>query len=175
MKNAVFILTTLLFALTTCNTFSFAVESATAGENVVVAVKDYEPVVSPLPLGTLTTWKISERYDFSYVLRFMETYNPDEQVVFTVEGKSDKLIVEKSNGFDMSASLFDPSRNKFKRLDVKFNEGRRFWEVNLKVPHDGDKEYKILLNLYCKKMDSPCSEAYGFGTQVDKILKLKVR
>lgn len=174
MTDKIVAISALLFTLFTCIP-CFAVELTAIIENPESLVKDYEPVVSPRPLGDLTTWKTSERYDFSYVLRFMEIYNPDEQVVFTVEGKSDKFFVDKSSGFDVSAALFDPSRNKFKRLDVKFNEDRRFWEVNLKVPHDGDKEYKILLNLYCKKMDSPCSEAYGFGTQVDKILKLKVR
>lgn len=174
MRNLFIAISALWLISANSVTSSIAAEASSTDDNATI-VKDYEPVVSHFPLGTLSTWKTSERYDFSYILGLLETYNPDEQVVFSVEGKSDKLFVDKTNGFEVAASMIDPSENKVKRLDIKYNEDRRFWQVKFNVPHVSNKEYRILLNLYCKKMDSPCSEAYGFGTQVDKVLKLKVR
>lgn len=136
---------------------------------------DYNPIVTHMEVREYKGWKNSERYDFSYIDGFQEIYNPGEQIIFSVEGKSDKLYVEKSSGFDVTATIFDLSRNIGKRAEVKYDPSRRTWKVKLIAPKESGKEYKIVLNLFCKKNDSQCATTYGFGTQIDKSLPLQVR
>jgi hypothetical protein len=138
---------------------------------------DYHPIVTPFnaPGYEYKGWISSERFGFSYVDGYQEIYSPEEPMVFTVEGKSDKLYVDEANGFSVTASTFNFITNQGTRADVAFDSSKRTWQVTMPAPKDNGGKYIFLLNLYCKKKNSTCAEAYGFGTQVDKTLPLKVR
>lgn len=135
---------------------------------------DYKPIITFMNVGVYKGWKSSDRFDFSYVDGVQEIYNPEEQILISVEGKSDKLFVEQGNGFDVAATIIDLSRKVGKCADVKYDSNRRVWQIKATAPKDRDREYKILLNLFCKKHQSSCAETYGLGAQVDKIFTFKI-
>jgi hypothetical protein len=136
---------------------------------------DYSPVVTHAFVREHKGWKTIDRYEYAYVDGYQETYNPEEAIAFSVEGKSDKLTVNETNGFSIFATMFNLTDRIGKRVKVKYDSHRNIWNMKLTAPKDSDKEYKIVINLFCKKYDSPCTETYGFGTQIDKTLPLKVR
>lgn len=175
MKTMIMTLTVLLSVVLVIANAATASDSPPATPAFSGGDQDYQPVVTHMTVGNLNTWKTSEHYDFLYVDGFLGIYNPGEQVEFSVEGKSDKLTVEKTNGFDVAATIIDLSENMGTRLDVRYNNDRRTWQFKFAAPNDSGKEYKIVLNLFCRKPDSQCATSYGFGTQVDKVLTLQVR
>lgn len=138
-------------------------------------LSNYTPVITHSVVLDHKGWKTLDRYEYSYIDGYQETYNPEEAIAFYVEGKSDKLYVDEANGFSVFATMFNLSDKIGKRVKVKYDSHRHSWNVKLTAPKDSDKDYKIVLNLFCKKKDSPCAETYGFDTQVDKTLVLKVR
>mgnify|MGYP001570299123 CR=1 FL=1 len=142
---------------------------------VASANTDYNPVVTHMNVREHKGWKATERYAFSYIIVFHEIYNPEEPIEFTVEGKSDALYVDEANGFSVFATMFDLSRSVGSRATVEYDAGRRIWNIKLTAPKDSGKDYKIVLNLFCRKNNTPCADTYGYGTQIDKTLSLRVR
>lgn len=155
--------------------YTSAIADSTTPEAPAADVdKFYTPLVNLRNTCKDKGWKTSDRYDFAKIDGFQETYNAEEQITFYLEGKSGKLDVEEANGFSVFVATYDLSRNVWKSADIEYDHDRRAWQVKLTAPKDITKGYKIVLNLFCKKNDSPCATTYGFGTQVDKILTLQI-
>jgi hypothetical protein len=166
----------LLLVIATFHPPANADSAAPAGPSINVRNnEDYHPVVTPFYVREYKGWKNSERFEFSYVDGFQEIYNPEEPITFSFEGKSDKLYVDDANGFSATAWLFNLLTNQGTRADVIFDSSKRTWQVKIDAPKDNTGKYMVLVNLFCQKRDFPCAEAYGFGTQIDKTLPLKVR
>lgn len=142
---------------------------------VISASPDFNPIVTHMDVREYKGWKTLERYNFSYIDGFYDIYNPEESIYISVQGKSDKLEVDEANGFSVFATMMDLSKNTGKRAKVKYDANKHTWKIILTAPKDNTGEYKIVVNLFCKKNDSPCAETYGFGTQIDKTLPLQVR
>lgn len=128
-------------------------------------------IIDHRPLG----WKSSERFEISNIDGFQEAYNSEEPIVLYVEGKSDKMSVEKENGFYVAATLKNLSENFGDIITVEYDTGRRAWLVKFIAPKDNTKQYKISVHLLCGGNDSPCATVYGEGSKIDKILPIKVR
>ena len=155
---------------------SAAAGTTTAGEASTVAVADYIPVISLIPsLVHNNGWKTTERYDFSDIAGLQDSYSVNEQIVFSFAGSSSSLAVEKTNGFNVVVTLFDPSRNLGRRAFASYDLEKKHWLAKLAVPEDATTEYKLVLNLFCEKSASPCADIFGFGTQIDKIIPVIVR
>lgn len=165
-----------LLLVTTVFTPAIAESTPTGSPSAgIEAVPDYKPVVSYIAVKEYPGWKNSERFEFSYIDGFLEVYNPEEPIVFTVEGKSDKMYVDETNGFSAFATMFDVTKRVGARAKMEYDSGRHAWTFKINAPKDYNGEYIFVVNLYCKKNNSPCAEVYGYGTQLDKILPFKVR
>ncbi len=170
-------LSTTFFALL----FVAAIYSSANAASTVPMV-DATAQVPPPPLAVPATidnrpqgWNSSERFEISDVYGLQEAYNAEEPIVFYVEGKSDKLNVEKENGFYVAASLDIPSENTTIIGNVAYDSVRHAWQVNLTAPKDNTKQYEISVHLLCGVNDSPCATSYGAGAKIDKILPLQIR
>lgn len=118
-------------------------------------------------------WKTSDRYEISRVEGLNSTYVPGEKIAFEVAGWSSILEVNYENGFNVMATLFELPTNSVNRAKTTYNPSTRVWESKFSVPLDNTKEYKILINLYCEKRNSPCTNTFGERTQVDKIFPIQ--
>lgn len=167
--------TTLLLLITTF-TSAFADNQA----STLPATNASDTYFSPNPVLALfnyhndAAWLSSDRYEFTKIDGLQETYKTGEPIVFYVEGQSEKLDVNIANGFYVLAAHFDKARRYGLYGTVTYDHDKRAWEVRITAPKDATKEYKLVLNLYCRKKDSPCATTYGFGTQVDRVYPLKV-
>lgn len=137
--------------------------------------KEYIPRVTLKNTRENKSWKNYERYEISKIDEFQGVYNPGDQVVFFVEGRSSRLDVDEANGFKVFATMIEILGNVVSRVEIQYDNERHAWQANLTAPKDKNKEYKIVINLFCKTKDSPCATSYGDGTQVDKILSLQVQ
>jgi hypothetical protein len=120
-------------------------------------------------------WKTFERFEISKVEGNQDVYNPQDVITFYLEGKSDKMDVDKQNGFFVSAILYDVPRTGIQNATVKYDTARRAWRVQLKAPADKTKTYEIQLHLYCGKEGSACTDIYGLSAQKERILTFSVR
>lgn len=119
-------------------------------------------------------WKDSERFDISRIDGLYDEYNPGEPIVFFVEGKSDKLIVEKENGFYVSALLGNHSDHKVFGAKVDYDPDKHAWKVEFTAPESA-KQYDISLYLLCRPDESPCAAVFGVDTWVNIIRQVTVR
>jgi len=118
-------------------------------------------------------WKTSDRYEISRVEGLNSTYVPGEKIAFEVTGWSSTLEVNDINGFNVMATLFELPVNRVNRAKTTYNPLTRVWQSKFSVPLDSTKEYKILINLFCEKKNSPCTNTFGERTQVDKIFPIQ--
>lgn len=135
---------------------------------------DYSPVVTIFDLSSRIRWKTYERYEISNIYGLENVYKANEPIIFYVQGNSGKLDVDETNGFSVVATMMEMSRNLVNPGRVTYDSERRAWEVEFMAPKDITitKEYKIIVNLFCKTETSPCAITYGFKTQVDHIIPL---
>lgn len=136
---------------------------------------EFNPVVSLMDVHRGTAWKTYDRYEFSTFDGLKDVYQAGEPIVFYVEGKSGLLDVNEGNGFSVIATLIEVSRNHGNRAEVRYDQDIHAWQIRLTAPKDITKEYKLVVNLFCKTNESPCSTTYGFETQVDKIIPIQFR
>ena len=136
---------------------------------------DYRPTVVLRNSVEYSGWKTAERYEILINEGLQNAYYAGEQIIFFVSGKSYSLAVDKLKGFNVIATFFDVSRNVGKRAVVEYDTGKNAWMIKLIAPADITKEYKLVVNLFCEKDNSPCSDMFGFGTQIDKIIPIQIR
>lgn len=142
---------------------------------LLIVITSYSSAIAATTARQYPGWKTSERFEISKVEGHQEIYNKHGPIVFYVEGKSDKMDVEKVNGFLVSAVLYDVPRTGIQNAVVRYDHTRRAWQVKLKAPKDGTKTYEIQVHLYCGKGGSACADMYGLSAQVEKILPLSIR
>lgn len=140
-----------------------------------VSAFDYDPVVTLNENYKFKDrdWKTSDRYEISRVEGLNATYVLGEQIDFEVSGWSSTLEVNDINGFNVMATLFELPVNRVNRAKTTYNPVTRVWQSKFSVPLDSTKEYKILINLFCEKKNSPCTNTFGERTQVDKIFPIQ--
>lgn len=130
-----------------------------------------EPGVSP-KLG----WKGSERYEINNFNGYQETYDMAEPIVFSVGGKSDRIDVDPATGFIVTATIYEtPQRTVKSHVTGDYDPGREAWQVTIPAPSDNSETYALSVVLTCSIAGSQCTELYGVGSQVDKLLPLKLR
>lgn len=121
-------------------------------------------------------WKTSDHFELSYIEGYQEIYNPEEQIAFYVEGKSDKMNVDPENGFIAGAVIYESSKKIMdKQTFGKYDYDRRAWLVVIDAPKDNTNRYEMFIALTCSKNDSECANIYGSGTQQDRVLPLQLR
>lgn len=120
-------------------------------------------------------WITNERFEVPVIDGLQEAYNAGDPIEFYVEGKSNKMDVDKSNGFYIAASLDCPADHHGIIAAVKYDPDRRGWKVKLNAPNDSSKQYEISVHLLCGGNATPCASVYGEGSRMDKVLPLKVR
>ena len=165
------------------STTSFITNAATTASSTMNTLsatsgavnEDYNPIVTLLPPIEHKGWKTTAHYEFSGFDGLQDSYNANEQITFTIAGSSSNLAVEKPNGFNVVVTIFDPSKNVGRRAAVSYDPDKHAWLARLAAPTDSTTEYKLVVNLFCEKKDSPCADTYGLGTQIDKIITLHVR
>ena len=135
----------------------------------------YNPIVTLLPSLEHKGWKSTDRFDFSTIDGVLESYSANTLIEFTVAGTSSSLAVEKANGFNVVATLFDTTRKIGRRAGVAYAPDKHAWIVRLAAPSDNSATYKLIINLFCEKQSSLCADTFGFGTQIDKSITLQVR
>lgn len=136
---------------------------------------DYSPIVTLLPSVEHTGWKTTEHFEFTRFDGLLESYNANEPVEFTVAGTSSSLAIERTNGFNVVVTMFDTTRKIGKRAAIAYDPIKNAWLVRLSAPANNSTVYKLIVNLFCEKKESPCSDTFGFGTQIDKSITLQVR
>lgn len=147
-----------------------------AGSPTVANVeKGFTPVFNPFNTGEYKGWKTTARYEFAYIDGFKETYAPEEEIKFTVKGRSDEMYADETTGFSADAWIYDFQRNQGTRTAVVYDSDKQVWIISTNAPKNLDGNYIVRVSLFCGKKDSPCAEMYGFGTQIDKILTLKLQ
>lgn len=136
---------------------------------------DFDPVVTLKEKHKFkdTGWISNDRYEISRVEGLNNNYVPGEQIAFEVTGWSSILEVNDINGFNVMATLFELPANRVNRGKTTYNPDTHVWQSKFTVPLDSTKEYKILINLFCEKMNSPCTNTFGERTQVDKIFPIQ--
>jgi len=120
-------------------------------------------------------WKSAERFEISKIDGYQEAYNGQVPVVLYLEGKSDQMSIEPSNGFFTSAILYDIPRTGIQNAIVKYDQTRHAWRIALNAPRDNTKTYEIQVHLYCGKEGSACTATYGLSAQKEKIMPLNIR
>jgi hypothetical protein len=138
--------------------------------------------IKTIPVIRGKGWKTSERFEISNIEGFQEACNAEEQIIFHVEGKSEQMNVDEASGFEVAATIYDRTRKAGhhadkvgNRAEVEYDPGKRAWQVKLTAPKVSNDNYAIVVSLYCREKDSPCATTYGYGTQINKILQVKVR
>ncbi len=137
--------------------------------------KDYLPIVSAVKEWENKQWKNQDKYWISRIDGYLESYAPKSSIKFYVEGGADKIDVTEDNGFFLIGTIIETNRNIAMREPGQFDQNRRAWLLEFTTPEDTSKNYKLVLNMYCKQKESLCATTYGFKTQMDKILPLFVR
>lgn len=121
-------------------------------------------------------WNSSDRYELNYINDYHEIYDPAEPVVFSVGGKSDKINVDPATGFIVSAIIYEtPQKTMMSQVTGNYDPDRGAWLVTIPAPTDNGKTYELFVALTCSTTGSQCAEIYGLGSQVDKLLPLKLR
>jgi len=166
MKKLIFASITLLLASSIGN----QVIAADALNNTSL-----DQILSPTTVDINSQWWTgTDRYEISYIDGYREAYLSGEPIEFYVEGKSDKLVINKENGFYVSAALHNLTNPSAQVAIVNYDAGRNAWRVKLIAPLDTTKEYKVTVHLICgAENESPCSGVYAKGTRLDKELSFR--
>lgn len=124
-------------------------------------------------------WKTSERFQIANIDGYQETYSAQENIIFYVNGKSDKTNVEPASGFFVSAILYDTPRTSVasvKTAKVTYDPMKQAWKVAFTAPGASNaKTSEIQVHLFCGKAGSSCATTYGLSAQIEKILPLQIK
>ena len=124
-------------------------------------------------------WKTADRFQISNIDGYQEAYSTQDDIIFYVEGKSDKVNVEPGTGFLVSAILYDipwTSAASIKTAKVTYDPAKQAWKVAFTaLGASSAKASEIQVHLYCGKEGSSCASTYGLSAQIERILPLRIR
>lgn len=123
-----------------------------------------------------TGWKTSQHFEIANIDGYNEVYNPEEQIVFYVEGRSpDRIDPEPKSGFNVQASITNENNVRLVGGNGEYNEEKRAWLVTFTAPKASGSDYHMTISFYCAAENSPCEEVYGRASTVFKTLPLVIR